>query len=166
MCEERETFVIDDDKKADWCIKKVLEARAERDRLVKLASEEMESLAQKVVEINKKCENETAYFLSALGQYFNTVEHKKTKTQESYQLLSGRLIMKTPKLTLEPDKEKLVDWCKKNANEYVKTSESVAWGELKKKITISGESAIFGDTGEIVDCIKLVESPAEFDVKG
>ena len=161
-----EQFQITDDKLAEWALKKVLEARKERDRLTALVEVERAVLDRKQERINKRFEKGIAYFLSLLGEYFQTVEHKKTKTQESYQLLSGKLVFKKPKMEYTPDNDKLLEWAKANAPEYVNTKESVAWGELKKKLEICGESAVFTDTGEIIDCVVVEEKPGVFDVKG
>jgi hypothetical protein len=116
--------------------------------------------------IDMRYENSTGYLLSKLYEYFNTVEHKNTKTQESYQLLSGKLVFKKPKLEANKSEDALLEWCKTNAPEYVKTSESVAWGELKKNLVFVEDKAILKDTGEVVGGISVAESLGSFDVSG
>lgn len=163
---EEEGFAITDDSTAEWALKKILAARREKERLTALVKAEKEELDRQQEQIDKRYEQETAYLLVKLGEYFDTVEHKKTKTQETYQLLSGKLILKKPKQVLSPDNEALLKWCKENAPDFVKVTESVAWGELKKRVMISGDSAFYAGTGEAIDCISITEEAGTFDVKG
>ena len=161
-----ESFAITDDSTAEWALQKVLGARAERDRLTELVKVEATKLKTHQELIDKRYENSTGYLLSKLREYFDTVEHKNTKTQESYQLLSGKLVYKKPKMEANKSEDVLLEWCKNNAPEYVKTSESVAWGELKKNLVYNGDIAILKDTGEVVGGITVAESVGSFDVSG
>ena len=56
-------------------------------------------------------DEEFAEVLDMLGEYFKTVPHKKTKTQEAYQLPSGKLILK--KQEPEPTVQKKTTKAKK-----------------------------------------------------
>ena len=122
-----ETFTIADDSTAEWALRKVLEAKAEKDRLTELVKAEAAKLKTHQELIDKKYENSTGFLMAHLFRYFNTVEHKNTKTQETYQLLSGKLVFKKPKLEANKSEDALLAWCKNNAPEYVKTSESNAY---------------------------------------
>lgn len=164
--EEAEGFEITDDSTAEWALKKILAARRERERLTDLVKAEKEELDRHQEQIEKRYEQETAYLLVKLGEYFDTVEHKKTKTQETYQLLSGKLIFKKPTQEMKPDEEALLKWCKENAPDFVQVKESVKWGEFKKRLMLSGESAFYSGTGEAVECITVTEKAGTFDVKG
>lgn len=162
---EETGFIIDSDEKAEWAVKKVIAAKKEKERLMALIDAERETLDRKKADVNKRYEGDTSYLLAKLGEYFSTVEHKKTKTQESYQLLSGKLVFKKPAQKLEQDEGALLEWCRSNAPEYVKTQESVAWGDIKKQLTVVGETVVYGDTGEIVNGVVVSEVAGVFDVK-
>lgn len=164
--EASEQFEITDDSKAEWAIKKVLEAKKERERLLQLIDAERERLDEKEEKIEKRYESDTAYLMSKLNAYLDTVERKKTKTQEAYQLLSGKLVRKFAKQKLTPDKTALLEWCKENAPEFIKHTEEAMWGEVKSKFAISGANVVCTETGECVQCVNITEEPAEFDVKG
>ena len=165
MRTEEQEFTIDSDEMAEWALKKVLAAKREKDRLTALVDAERESLDRKQADIDKRYENDTSYLLFKLSEYFKTVEHKETKTQESYQLLSGKLVFKKPAQKLEQDKGALLEWCKENAPEYVKTEQSVEWGQIKKCMKIVGEQVIYDATGEIVQGVAVTETAGTFDVK-
>jgi hypothetical protein len=161
-----ETFTIADDSMAEWALQKVLEAKAERERLTDLVKAEAARLKTQQELIDKRYENSTGFLLTHLYRYFNTVEHKNTKTQETYQLLSGKLVFKKPKPEANKSEDALLEWCKNNAPEFVKTSESVAWAELKKNLVYKEGKAILKDTGEVVGGISVEESLGSFDVSG
>lgn len=162
--EVREQFEITDDSSAEWALKKIIEAKRERQRLLDLIDVEKANLDAKKEQVNKRYETDTGFLLSKLNAYLDTVERKKTKTQETYQLLSGKLVRKFAKQKLVPDKEALLDWCKQNAPEYVKHTEEAMWGEVKGKFSIIDGVVICSDTGELVTCVSVEESPITFDV--
>ena len=103
--EVREQFEITDDSTAEWALKKIIEAKKERQRLLDLVDAEKQNLDIKKEQINKRYETDTGFLLSKLNTYLDTVDRKKTKTQETYQLLSGKLVRKFAKQKLVPDKE-------------------------------------------------------------
>ena len=85
---DNEGFVIDTDAKAGWALKKIAEARSDRDTWVAWYE-------SKIKEIKEQTDFETMRLEMMLAEYFATVPHKKTKTQESYSLPGGKLILKT-----------------------------------------------------------------------
>lgn len=165
MRAEETEFTIDSDEKAEWALKKVLAAKKEKERLTALIDAERARLDSAQEGVDKRYENDTSYLLFKLGEYFKTVEHKETKTQESYQLLSGKLVFKKPTQKLEQQEEALLEWCKENAPEYVRTKQSVEWGQIKRCMKIVGESVIYDATGEIVQGVAVAETAGTFDVK-
>ncbi len=164
--EVNEQFEINDDSTAEWALKKVLEARKERDRLLSLIDAERAELDRKQEKIEKRYESDSSYLLFKLSSYLDKVDRKKTKTQETYQLLSGKLVRKFAKQKLVPDKPALLEWCRQNAPDCVKHTEEAAWSEVKEKFVIVGDTVLCSETGECVSCVRVEETPATFDVKG
>lgn len=167
---ERETpegFVVDDDKKAEYCLKKIKAAQAERDRLIALVNAEWDELDQKAKQIEQKYESETGYLKALLYRYFETVEKKESKTQQSYKLLSGSLVFKKPMLTIQrPDDETLLKILHENAPELIETVEKPKWSEYKKQLCIvNNGTQIIDATGAYVDDIYLEETPGSFGIK-
>lgn len=58
----------------------------------------------------------------------------------------------------------MLEWCKQNAPEYVKHTEEPMWGEVKGKFSIIDGAVIYSDTGELVTCVGVEETPMTFDV--
>lgn len=158
---------ITDDGCADWALKKIKTERDELDRITALAEQEIARLKEQVEKAQRRYEQNTAFLTSMLEQFFDTVEHKKTKTgTESYRLLHGQLVRKPGGFKPEPDHEKLVAWLRQNGYEnLVKVEESARWGDLKKQITFTGTIATITETGEIVEGVNVTETAPAFSVK-
>lgn len=165
--QEKKAFVIDDDNKADWAIRKIDEEKQEFNRIRELAEEQTARIEQKVEAAERRFNQRTSYLRSLLGSYFMQVPHRKTKTQESYRLLSGSLVLKLPKVKLVYEEDELVEYLKESGMpDYIKTEEKARWGELKKLLDLSqGKHPVIKDTGELVECIRVEETPAEFKVE-
>ena len=167
---ETEVFEIKDDNEADWALGKIKEAYAERDRIVKIAEHKITVLEEHIRYLNEKAENETSFLRTALQKYFGEVPHKDAKTQESYKLLTGSLIMRKRKAeAARPEKEAegdVIEYLKRNnRGELVKVSESVAWAELKKRLTVVNDKIYMSDTGEEVDCLDVKITEPQFLLK-
>ena len=98
-------FIIDNDSKAEWALKKIKAAQDEHDRLIALADEEEDRLKVKRAKIDSKLETDTSYLKFLLSKYIDTVTCKETKTQKSYQLLTGKKILAWMNLPLPYGKE-------------------------------------------------------------
>lgn len=158
---------ITDDGCADWALKKIKAEKDELDRLTELAQAEIARIQDKLARAQRRYEQNTAYLTSMLAMYFNTVPHKVTKSgQESYQLLNGKLVLKPAGVKAEPDDTALVAWLRQNAMEdMIKVEEKAKWGDPKKKLRFVGTVATIEDTGELVEGIKVIETPPQFSVK-
>ncbi|MBP5291065.1 MAG: host-nuclease inhibitor Gam family protein, partial [Lachnospiraceae bacterium] len=115
----------------------------------------------------EKLKSETGYLKGMLFGYFEKVEHKATKTQETYRLLDGSLVFKLPqrKIVQPENNAELVKYLKDNAPMLVETIEKPAWGEFKKNLTLTDDGVVDTTTGEKLDFIKTEESEGSFEVK-
>lgn len=164
--EEKPAFQIDNDRKADWAVEKVMEAVAERDRLVKIADQRIKELQEQKLAIAAKADRSAQFLTEKLYEYFQTVQPSSvTKTQTTYKLLAGKLVKKRQQPEYQRDDAALLDWAKANAPDMVQTKESVTWGELKKLTTLDGEKVVLAETGEIVSGVVAVERPDVFEVQ-
>lgn len=153
-------FTIDDDGKANWAVQKIKEARAE-------VANWREYYSNALEKIEKRQQGRIDYLTGLLGGYFQTVPHHDTKTQSSYELPSGKLIEKRPGPKYETDDATLLDWLKTNKmDSFIKTEikEKPMWGELKKTVTVNGETVVTED-GEIVPGVTVREQEATFEIK-
>ena len=153
-----ESFVIDTDAKAGWALKKIKDARDERDRMVKWYKD-------RIADIEAETDFNTMNLEKMLMQYFLTVPHKKTKAQESYAMPGGKLIMKVQAPEYKRDDKKVIDWLKENGGAgYVKVKEELDWAGLKAVTAVFGENVVNED-GEIIPGIEVVAREPKFVVE-
>ena len=158
--DEPQGFTVTDDSAAQWCMKKIKEAEADRAMWKAHYEAQMEK-------VNKAADESVAYFTAKLEEYFATVPHKATKTQESYSLPGGKLIQKHQQPAFETDDNKLVPWLKQNfMGQLVKVKESADWAGLKKVVTVTPDGAhVATDDGEIVPGVTVTQRPDVFKVE-
>ena len=155
---ENADFVIDTDAKAEWALTKIREARADRDRWVAWYKD-------KIDEITQQTDFDTMNLERMLAEYFATVPHKKTKTQESYKLPGGKLVLKTQNPEYTRDDKAVIEWAKANGfGQFVKVEEKLAWQELKDATAVF-EGHIVTEDGEIVPGVEVTNREAKFVVE-
>ena len=156
--EVREEFTVTDDSAAAWCMKKIREAEQGKE----MWKRHYEAQLQKVNEANDR---DIAYFTAKLEEYFDTVPHKATKTQQSYALPGGKLVRKQQQPKFETDDEKLVPWLEENfMGQLVKVKKTADWAGLKKVVNVFGES-VMTDDGEVVPGVTVTPRPDVFKVE-
>lgn len=166
--EEGDTgFSIVSDLQAEWALKKIKKAAEERDRLVELANKEIEELTKQIEAFEQRYKSDTGFLQSKLFEYFTKVEHKETKTQETYKLLSGSLVLKKPTQKMVKNDEKLAEFLEEYAPEYIEVVKKPKWGEFKKELSIQDGKVINNQTGEVIpdDAVTLEDVSGEFTVK-
>lgn len=158
LLDEHDGFHVTDDKAAEWCMKKIQEAEADR----AMWKAHYEAQMQKV---NESADSAVAYFTARLEEYFDTVPHKATKTQESYSLPGGKLVRKQHQPKFETDDEALVPWLEQNfMGQLVKIKKTADWVALKKVVTVNGENVVTDD-GEIIPGVTVTQRPDVFKVE-
>lgn len=154
----REEFTVTDDAAAEWCMKKIREAEADRAMWKTHYEAQMEK-------VNKAADESINYFTAKLEEYFTNVPHKATKTQESYSLPGGKLIQKKQQPKFDVDDEQLVPWLIGNGyDNYVQYKASAKWAEIKKFVTITGDGVADND-GLILPGVTVTPRPDVFKVE-
>ena len=160
-----EPFRIDNDEKAEWALAKLREEQAEAQRIMNVCRSMIMHYEEQMKKAEEDFEKKTAYLRSQLEQYFDSVEKRRTKTQEVYKLPSGILRRKYPKPEFKRDEDKLLQWLKdRQMSEYIKIKESPDWANLKKAIQVVGNKAV-DENGEVVEGITVVDRPPVFEVE-
>lgn len=156
-----EPFVIDNDVKAEWALRRIRERAAERDRILETSWEIIESYKAVIQTEFDRAAEEIAGLEGMLLQYFAMVEHAATKTQETYRLPTGKLKMKLAFERMVPDDETLIT----AFPDFTERKPSLKWGELKKRLSIAEGKVIDTETGEIVQGVSLEMVPPKFIVE-
>lgn len=160
-----EGFKIDNDGAAEWALQKIAEETADAQRYINVCDTMIIEYQKKRQKAQEQLANKTGYLKGKLQEYFATVPHKASKTQESYKLPSGTLKLKYGRLKFIQDETVFVNWLKNNGYaDKVKTVESADWVEFKKLCEI-GSSVVMTADGEIVEGVTVQEEPNAFEVE-
>lgn len=161
-----DAFVIDNDAKAEWAIKKIKGEEEETNRYIAVCELMIQEYSLKIEKAKERLENRTSYLKSQLYRYFHQIPHRETKTQSSYRLPSGTLKLKHQQPEFQRDEEVLVKWLKDRGRlDLVTVVEKAKWADLKKSITVAGDVVVDPETGEIVEGIQVVERTSVFEVE-
>jgi hypothetical protein len=153
-----EAWTIENDQSADWAMKKIKEAETDFDKWKTFYN----SMIDKA---ERRKDRTVAYMTEKLKQYFETVPHKESKTQEKYSLPSGDLVMKKPKSVWEhEDDEALLEWVKENGfSDCIKVTERVSWSDVKKRLKEDSNGIVCdSETGLVCEAVKATMSEPEF----
>lgn len=165
---EEHRFCIDDDHKAEWAMRVIADERAEAERLNAVRVKMIADYTEQIRRENERLEKRTSALTALLMEYFDTVGHSSTKTQESYALPSGKLVRKYPAPKIERDDAAMVNWLRANGLEqHIKVKETPAWDELKKScVSFDYDgSCIYNATGEVMDGVVAVPQEPVFKVE-
>ena len=164
----RERFEVDNDMKAEWVLSKIRRIRADQKKETDELDRQMQFYRDQADIVNKKADDEVAFFESMLTEYFaSRMEDgftKSTKTQISYKLPTGKLVLKKQAPEYERKDDELLPWLKANRPDLVKVTESANWAELKKSVKINGENVVTAD-GEVVPGVKVTVREDKFEVE-
>lgn len=164
----RERFTVDNDMKAEWVLSKIRHIRADQKKENDELARQMQFYKDQMDLVNKQADDDVAWFESMLTPYFaERMENgftKSTKTQISYKLPTGKMILKHQAPEFERKDEDLLPWLKQNRPDLVKVTESANWAELKKTVKINGDSVVTED-GEVVPGVKVTEREDKFEVE-
>ena len=164
----RERFEVDNDMKAEWVLSKIRRIRADQKKEVDELNRQMQFYKDQMDMIDKRADDDVAFFESMLTDYFaSRMEDgftKSTKTQITYKLPTGKMVLKHQAPEFERKDEDLLPWLKANRPDLIKVTESANWAELKKAVKVVGENVVTKD-GEVVPGVKVTEREDKFEVE-
>ena len=176
--DEYAEFEIKTAQQADWAISKIAEERARAEFFINCAKEEKARLDNQIKDAEKKLENATSFLTSKLGQFLEKEEvpKKETKTQISVTLPAGKIVKKLPKtefimqsgedITKHKSDEDFIKEIKGIDESFIKQTEEVMWGDLKKKLAVDDDGGVYvKDTGEYIESITTQQTLPSIEIK-
>ena len=156
--ENQEEVLCLDDMSAEMLLRRIEEANEECERMISWYTTMIDR-------VKAKRDNTVAWAENSLRVYFEMVPKKVSRTQASYELPSGKLVLKAQEPAYEQKEDELLPWLKTSLPEFVKVKESADWMKLKKQLKIGpdGKSMITAD-GEVVPGITVTEREPKFTV--
>lgn len=158
---------IHDDLGAELALHKLRDIQNEYDRLISDCEWLINFYKRRADELTAKRTDACASVESMLALYFSTVPHKRTKTQETYALPSGKLVMKQPPTQFKRDDAALGQWLKASGyGDLVETKLEPKWGELKKRgvQVLEDGQCVYTETGEIIPGVTAAVPAPVFQV--
>lgn len=176
--DEYAEFEIKTAQQADWAISKIAEERARAEFFINCAKEEKVRLDNQIKDAEKKLENATSFLAGKLGQFLEKEEvpKKETKTQISVTLPAGKIVKKLPKtefimqgggdVTKHKSDEDFIKEIKGIDETFIKQTEEVVWGDLKKKLSVDDDGSVYvKDTGEYIESITTRQTLPSIEIK-
>lgn len=176
--DEYAEFEIKTAQQADWAISKIAEERERAEFFINCAKEEKARLDNQIKDAEKKLENATSFLTSKLAQFLEKEEvpKKKTKTQISVTLPAGKIVKKLPKtefvmqggedVTKHKSDEDFIKEIKGIDESFIKQTEEVMWGDLKKKLAVDDDGGVYvKDTGEYIESITTQQTLPHIEIK-
>lgn len=165
------SFSIKDDNEADWACRKIVRRLAEIDANKKLAELRKQQIDDWLAIVNHDSESEITFFTELLRPYIETrLADQKSKTLK---LPSGTVALRkaSPELTIGGEKigastPALLEYVRKSNPDFLKITESVEWGELKKTLIPTESGKVITSDGEILDFMAAWQPPDSINVKG
>ena len=150
-------------------VRSTIEAKWQFEQRRKIIEDRDELISYYEDQINKvkaDADFKIGFIDRALFEFFKTVEHKKTKTQESWSIPAGKLMLKKQAPEYKRDEKTVIEWLKQTpeGSQYVKTVESLDWANLKKDTTVVGNTIVNSD-GEIIPGVEVIEREDKFVVE-
>ncbi len=168
--EAPEKWRVDTPQKAEYATWKIAKARANMaDKKAQLDAYIAQATAWYESE-TKEDQSTIDFFTGALQPYILEQLTANKSKKKSMALINGaKASFKKVQPEYQYDEAALMEWAKENAPEYITTpAPKLAWGELKKALTISDDVVVFTETGEKLDLITAVQHDDAFavDTKG
>lgn len=162
-----QVFTITDDNIADWAVRKIKEEEAEADRIKAIAQKQIEELEDKISKLDEQTRSKTSFLKYKVAEYFRSVPHKETKTQATYKLLSGTLVMKKATTKVAHDDKAVLQWCEDNdLTDFIKVKYELDWTKFKEGVVFNDDGRAYCEaTGEEIPGVVLENVGEKFDIK-
>lgn len=163
--EERESFIVDNEQKANWALRKIRQLQEKRVANIELAENEIERINMWLDDINSELEQSIDFFTGLLEQYHRRIFEQDPKAK-TIKLPHGKLKMRKQQPEFIRDNDKLLSWLKQsNKTDYIVVKESPDWAQLKKTLQVAGNALVDTETGEVVEGVEVVEREPKFSVE-
>ena len=154
----REAFVISDDSKADWAMRKLASLRRKQADNKAIYDREVLRVAEWLEKVNTDLERDAEWFESNLKPYALTERYNGRKSvvlpHGTIKTTAGR-----PKIEIE-DESKFLAWAEASQPELIRVKKEIDKKVLNTLLTDSGD--VISTQGEIVPSVRVI--PAETSV--
>ena len=162
---EQDDFVIDDDHKANWALKKIRQMKNKIAEKEEFAQKEIDEIKKWLEEETSKLEDSIEYFESMLTEYAMKMK-EEDEDLKTHKLPAGKLQFRKRRPKWNYDNEKLMEHLEKSGRgELIRVKKLPDKRKLKKQVEVAGNKVVDAETGEIIEGIEVQERGESFKVK-
>lgn len=161
--EERERFIVDDDQKAAWAMRKLRGIQAHKAANKAIADEEIGRINSWLEHMNSNLDKDEAYFTSLLISYARYCrDHEGRK---SVVLPHGKVVSRSgqPKWFIED--EEFLKWAQENQPDLIRTKVEPNLSEAKKVLEVVDGKVIDPKTGEVAMGVSVLPAEITYSVE-
>ena len=168
--EKNNGFIVDDDSKATWCMRKIKHMKENKRENKELAEEQIAEIRKEIAEVESWLEDENGKLDDNIGFMENKLEHYARQLREddpdlkTHKLPFGSIKFRSQRPKWNYDDEKLLEFSEINLSEVVKVEKKVDKRELKKRLDVAGDRAVVKETGQIVEGIEIIDRPEKLKI--
>jgi len=130
--EVREAFVIDDDQKAAWAMRKLRSLRAKQKVNQEMADVEIGRINAWLESVNKTIENDCEYFVAHLTGYGHRVRLNPDDPRKSIALPHGKISTRQSSRKWSVDADTFLPWARTSAPDLIRIKEEPALTKIKE----------------------------------
>lgn len=168
---DNDRFIIDNDKKATWALRKIKNMKQKQKKNEKLAESQIEEIQKEIDEIaewldkeNGKIQDNIEFLKNKLKNYAFDLKEDNPDLK-THNLPFGALKFRKQRPKWKYNDDKLKEFVEENLKEALKIKNKVSKRKLKKKAEVAGNKAVIKDTGEVIEGVKIVDRPEKFKVE-
>lgn len=158
---EHKRFEIQDEQALEWALRKIEQVRQEIQGQLNMKQKSDDYFDKNIKELKVDRDN----LISIVDEY----AHKQVDQDPTWHYTKspfGRLVQSKPKTSLvKADEDALKKQFKGTKYVTSKTVEKLDWGDLKKTLQFDEDGHVFNEDGEIVEGVKVKNTPAKLELK-
>jgi phage host-nuclease inhibitor protein Gam len=156
-------FIVDDDDKANWALRKLAKTRAAIEEIDEAAVREQERISQWRVTETTKLIRQAQFFEGLLGE-FHRLRLSVDPKAKTVNLPAGKLKSRAGSDVWEFDTEKFIEWAA-TQERFIRTKVEIDRAGAKKALKPKGGKVIDPETGEVVPGVDVIPGERKFTVE-
>lgn len=161
--EERERFVVDDDQKAAWAMRKLRGIKAHKAANQAIADDEIARINQWLEDSNSHLDRDEQQFTGMLTAYARLVRERDDR--KSVTLPCGKIGSRVGQPKWNIDNDVFMKWLEANHKELIRVKTEPNLAEAKKVLEIVGENVVDPATGEVAEGIQILKADITYTVE-
>jgi len=167
---DKSGFVVDNDSKASWCLRKIKKMKEKQEDNKDLADSIIERLREEIRDVedwldgeNGKIQDNIDFLENKLREYAFMLKEEDSDLK-TYSLPFGELKFRKQRPKWKYDEDRLLNFVEHNFAEALKIKKKVSKRDLKRNAEVVGSKAVIKDTGQIIEGVTVERRPEKFKV--